>query len=239
MKDLQLKKILKRGDRGGQVKLIQEWLSLHGQHVAIDQKFGPATQLAVKQFQVKSNLDASGIVDDETFQFLIAPITAALVEIPKNEITLGEMVMAYAKQHLAQHPREIGGQNRGPWVRLYMNGKEGEAWPWCAGFVCYCLRQACHTLNVSLPITPSYSCDLLAQSAKGKGRFVKRDKAGPGSLFLVNESANDWVHAGIVVSTSPETFTSIEGNTNDNGEREGYEVCSRTRGYNRMDFILI
>lgn len=239
MKDLQLKKILKRGDRSGQVKLIQEWLSLHGHHVAIDQKFGPATEFAVKKFQVKSNLDASGIVDHETFNFLIAPITAALVEIPKKDVTLGEMVVAYAKQHLAQHPREIGGQNRGPWVRLYMNGKEGEASPWCAGFVCYCLRQACNTLNVSLPITPSYSCDLLAQSAKVKGRFVKRDKAGPGSLFLVNKSANDWVHTGIVVSTSPETFTSIEGNTNDNGEREGYEVCSRTRGYNRMDFIMI
>lgn len=31
----------------------------------------------------------------------------------------------------------------------------------------------------------------------------------------------------------------IEGNTNDDGSREGYEVCARTRDYNEMDFIKI
>ncbi len=238
MRDQQLQKPLRRGDKQGQVKLVQEWLSLHGEHVAIDGDFGPATEAAVKDFQAKSKVEVTGVVDADTFGRLVAPMTAALATIPANGRSLGELVVAYARQHLAQHPREVGGQNRGPWVRLYMDGNEGQQWAWCAGFACFCLQQACDAPG-ALPIPPSFSCDSLAASAKAKGKFVSRDKAGPGSFFLVRNTPTDWIHTGIVVSTSDETFKTIEGNTNDDGSREGYEVCARTRGYNKMDFIDI
>ena len=45
------------------------------------------------------------------------------------------------------NPREIGGQNMGPWVRLYMDGREGAEFPWCAGFVCFVLAQACEAMG--------------------------------------------------------------------------------------------
>lgn len=239
MIDLELQKPLQRGDEQGQVKLVQEWLSLRGEHVAIDGEFGAATEAAVKDFQRKSGLGVTGIIDAGTFGRLVAPMKAALAAIPANGSSLGELVVAYARQHLAQHPREIGGQNRGPWVRLYMKGNEGQPWAWCAGFACFSLKQACDTLGEALPITPSDSCDALAASAKTKGRFAGRDKAGAGSFFLVRNTPTDWTHTGIVVSASGETFKTIEGNTNDDGSREGYEVCARTRGYNKMDFIKI
>src|SRR5437899_2976545 len=47
-------------------------------------------------------------------------------------------------------------------VRLYMEGREGEEWPWCAGFACFVLGQACRTLDVDPPFPPSVSCDSLA-----------------------------------------------------------------------------
>jgi peptidoglycan hydrolase-like protein with peptidoglycan-binding domain len=78
MSDQQLQKPLKRGDKQGQVKLIQEWLSLHGHHVAIDGDFGPATEAAVKEFQAKSGVGMTGVVDAGTFGRLVAPMTAAL-----------------------------------------------------------------------------------------------------------------------------------------------------------------
>jgi hypothetical protein len=34
-------------------------------------------------------------------------------------------------------------------------------------------------------------------------------------------------------------MSTIEGNTNDEGSREGHEVCARTRGYDGEDFVLI
>lgn len=239
MSDLKLDKSLQRGDKNGQVKLIQEWLSLHGEHVSIDGDFGPATQSAVKDFQGKAGLAATGIVDETTFELLVVPMRAALQPIASDGRSMGALVVAYTQQHLAQHPREVGGQNRGPWVRLYMDGNEGTPWAWCAGFTCFCLKKACDTLGVDLPITPSFSVDALAASAKRKELFVDQKKAQPGSFFLVRKSSTDWTHTGIVVSTSEETFRTIEGNTNDDGSREGYEVCARTRAYGKTDFILI
>jgi hypothetical protein len=43
----------------------------------------------------------------------------------------------------------------------------------------------------------------------------------------------------MVVDVDTDTFRTIEGNTNDAGDREGYEVCARTRGYDKKDFVLI
>lgn len=238
MNDLQkLTTPLQKGSKKGQVKLIQEWLSLHGERVATDGDYGPATEEAVKEFQAKEKLEVNGVVDEATFVHLVAPMTAALAPISADGRSLGDMIVAYARQHLAQHPREVGGQNRGPWVRLYMDGNEGQPWAWCAGFVCFCLKQACNTLKIDLPITPSFSCDSLAASAKVKEIFVGRKDAGPGSFFLYRRTPTDWTHTGIVVIANSETIKTIEGNTNDSGSREGYEVCARTRGYGKMDFI--
>ena len=125
-----------------------------------------------------------------------------------------------------------------------MNGNEGPKWPWCAGFACFIFRQAARNLGVSGPIRSSFSCDSLAASAKEKGRFLPesqgvRGLVGPGALFLARRTSTDWIHTGIVVSADVGTFETIEGNTNDAGDREGYEVCRRIRGYAGKDFVLI
>lgn len=245
MSELTLDKIYKKGSRGKKVKLIQEWLCLQGLGLKIDGDFGSATDYAVREFQKRKNLKVDGKVGNKTFAKLIKPMKNALKEIPKGNKTLGQMVVAYAKQHLKQCPREIGGQNKGTWVRLYMKGYEGEAWPWCAGFASFILNQACDTLGISLPLKTSFSCDILATGAKDKGIFLKGSKASdrkkitPGSLFLERRTSTDWTHTGIVIDAKDTVYMTIEGNTNDEGSREGYEVCSRIRGYKKKDFIKI
>lgn len=245
MEDLILNKNYKKGSKGKKVRLIQEWLCLQGFHICIDGDFGPATDYAVREFQKRKGLEVDGIVGEKTFATLILPMTKALRTILRNEKSLGQMVVAYAEQHLEQCPREIGGQNKGPWVRLYMKGNEGSAWSWCAGFVCFILNQACQSLSAPLPIKTSFSCDFLAVSAKEKGIFLKeseivdRTQITPGSFFLNRRTPADWVHSGIVIRAQEDVFHTIEGNTNDDGSHEGYEVCQRIRGYKKKDFILI
>ena len=46
-------------------------------------------------------------------------------------------------------------------------------------------------------------------------------------------------HTGIIVSAGPTSMATIEGNTNDDGSADGYEVCARTRAYGDMDFIVL
>jgi len=246
-KELTFEGISRRGDKNKKVRVIQEWLCLHGQNTGLDGDFGPATERALQRFQDEQALSVDGIVDEATFNALIAPMQQALSPIEQGTMTYPELVVAYAEQHLAEHPREIGGENRGPWIRLYMDGRDGPDWLWCAGFATFILKQAASTSGNTMPLKPSFSCDILATNAQQKGTFVaeraldKSNPPPPGSLFL-NRSKNvpnDWVHTGLVTRFEDEVFETIEGNTNDDGSREGYEVCRRFRSYTRRDFISI
>lgn len=233
-----------KGKRGKVAQRIQEWLCLNGCEVDIDGDFGKVTEIALGDFQSRAKLPKTGTVDQATHDTLVAPMLRSLAPKIDGASAFGEAVVAVANVHLAEHPRETGGDNRGPWVRLYMDGNEGPAWFWCAGFVTFLMRQAAELLDVKMPIEGSMSCDTLAAQAKNAGIFLSEanatpEKITPGSIFLVRRTASDWTHTGIVTRADTEVFGTIEGNTNDDGNRNGYEVCARKRGYGKKDFILL
>ena len=63
--------LLRRGDRGELVELIQQRLSNGGYYrSAIDGDFGPGTESAVKDLQISAGLDIDGIVGDDTWSEL-------------------------------------------------------------------------------------------------------------------------------------------------------------------------
>lgn len=247
--EIELEAPLSKGKRGKAVRRVQEWLNLHNMGIDIDGDFGTITELKVKQFQEQHGIPVTGIVEAETFQELVSPLRRVLTPIPvaTNEDPLSNLVIAYAQAHLREHPRETGGQNRGPWVRLYMKGNDGAEWAWCAGFVSFLLNQATETLRMNHPVPGSFSCDSLAAQGMNAGLFVKESAIANGTttisdlpaagIFLVRRTNTDWTHTGIVTRFNEGYFDTIEGNTNDDGNREGYEVCARTRGYQGKDFI--
>ena len=248
---------LARGARGPRVKEMQEWLNLHGSGCAIDGDFGPATEAALRHFQAGCDIippDEHGRCNGLTWSFLRAPLQRAEARCREADPALssfGEAVVLYAMQHLDEHPREVGGQNRGPWVRYYTGGRDGDVWAWCAGFATSIVRQACAHHNTPLPIRQTLSCDVLALDAAERGRLARQASApareaeadahaltAPGDLFLVHRHGEDWTHTGVVTEVvGPGLVRTIEGNTNDDGSREGYEVCARTRRIDRLDFI--
>src|SRR3970282_744802 len=101
----------------------------------------------------------------------------------------------------------------------------------------FLLKQAAQTLGVPMPIPGSVSCDSLAAQAREAGPFVRDSDLRQGtvtigkmptaSIFLVRRTASDWTHAGLVTAFDKGVFRTIEGNTNDEGSREGYEGCAR------------
>lgn len=226
---------------------VQEALTLAGFACVPDGSFGNATKLVLQRFQTSKGLSPTGICDAATFQALAAPFLAALVPVAGG--TFADVLVNTGLRHCAQHPREIGGDNKGPWVRLYMRGEHGPNWLWCAGFVSFLISQAMWQCKVTKrPIEWTVSCDTLAADAKAKGIFVpERDVAAgrvrksaiqPGSLFLVRKTVNDWTHVGMVLATREDTFDTIEGNTNDDGSRDGYEAVVRVRDYKNKDFVV-
>ena len=205
-----------RGARNKSVRRIQEWLTLHGHSVVVDDDFGPATEAALKLFQGESGLGRSGKLDTETWRRLTRPMRGVLHQQLDHSSSFGQAALTYARAHLKVHPREVGGSNRGPWVRLYMQGNEGAPWAWCAGFVTFLQRQAADSLGSRAPIAGSFSCDVLATQAKTAGKFLSESSASPreitpGSLFLVRSTATDWTHTGMVVSADAEKLPHDRG----------------------------
>lgn len=240
--ELTIDRELGYGSKGPDVRRVQEWLNLNGYGIGIDGGFGRVTEDAVRRFQKANRIKQTGKVNPRTFSALVAPMSAVLQKPLRKPKSLGTAMLTYAKAHLAQHPLEVGGPNRGPWVRLYTGGNEGDNWAWCAGFVSFILKQASELMGTPMPIAGSVGCDQLASQAKARNIFLDEHRAPnelrPGSLFLVRKTPTDWTHTGIVVEIHPQFFRTIEGNTNDDGVREGYEVCTLTRSYQNKDFVL-
>jgi hypothetical protein len=190
-------------------------------------------------------LPVNGKVNKVTWDALVAPLHTALsAPAGGDTLTPDVALKVVATQHVDQHPVEIGGPNEGPWVRIYCEGNDGLPWAWCAGFVSLIMQQAFFYQGLTAPIKGSVSCDSLAAQAKVAGRFVSGrsiargavawETLGACSIFLKRRTSTDWVHAGFALDASGTRnaliFSTIEGNTNDEGTREGFEACRRTRG---------
>ena len=206
------------GQRGARVRLIQEWLTFHGFATALDGDFGPATKLSVETFQARKSLTVSGTVDQVTFDKLVEPMVLA-IKPRASSGSLTDQVLGYARQHLKQASKEIGGDNCGPWVRLYMKGQQGQEWAWCAGFATSLLAAASAAQGVPAPYPYEIWAPNLAVAGKAKGTYFKvrtaadQTRVKPGYLFLVPGGPNYWSHVGIVESVQSAAFLTIEGNS--------------------------
>lgn len=231
----------KRGNRGKLIKLIQEWLCLNNLPLVVDGVYGVATEKAIKRFQIINGICNTGKTDSRTFLFLTTPMRKVVKIIYVVEKSVCEVVESYARLHLKQHPREVGGQNKGPWVRLYMQGNEGKHYPWCAGFVSFIIRQAYEYFSdLKNSFSYVFYVPTFANQAEYRNLLIKGQNGviRPGYIFL-QKSKKGYSHCGFVKSVNSTTFETIEGNTNDDGSAEGYEVCSRIRSYKDKDFVII
>lgn len=257
---LHIDHVLRRGRRGDAVRLVQEWLCLNDCDVMIDGQFGHATDQAVRDFQGSTGvLPVTGEVDPQTFAMLTRPMVEALrrIDAPRGA-TMGQMVAAYALQHLRNHAREVGGSNRGPWVRLYLHGDQrprdpkvsGAGEGWGAGFVSTVIAQAAATLEAEPPLEFQATPARLAEEAKSKGRFVSGERAlrdlsriPTGSLLLLRKRGQkeQWHHTGVITQALPKFVRTLEGNSAYNTDEapSGSAVCRQMRSYGNLDFIVL
>ncbi|MEM9637408.1 MAG: peptidoglycan-binding protein [Pseudomonadota bacterium] len=235
------------GTGGMLARRIQEWCDLHGITTAIDDDYGEGTFKSVKRFQKRNVLPETGEVDRATWLLLTAPMRRALMPVTPEADVAGTY-LKIARQHIAQAPQERAGQNRGPWVRLYMTGNEGDAQLWCAGFISTLLAQTARDMAITRPFRRRVGVDALVADAKADGRFVSEaeladpdlrpSKITPGTLFVIRAAANDWNHVGIVTKANTAEFDTIEGNTNGSNNNGG-EAKASTRNYSNKDFLKL
>ena len=129
------------------------------------------------------------------------------------------------------------GSNRGSRVEAMLKTTGlGGGYPWCAAAVA---TWGVEALGEEWPVPHTAVCDALLAWAKRKGALKKTDPQR-GDIFLKLSAGddNDALHTGIVSSTIPQgAIWSWEGNTNDDGSREGYGVFYRRRSTERLVFV--
>ena len=65
--------VLRKGDKGDDVKTMQSKLNEFGYNLVADGDFGNKTEIALKDFQSKNNLTADGICGEKTWAILNSP----------------------------------------------------------------------------------------------------------------------------------------------------------------------
>jgi hypothetical protein len=122
------------------------------------------------------------------------------------------------------------GSNSGPQVDQYLRSVSlGPGFAWCMAFVYWCVNEACKQLEIVNPIMKTGG--VLYQYRHTKCRTIPAKSwqaVKPGDIFImVFKNGNG--HTGIVKKIENGIVYTVEGNTNDEGSREGYEVCERER----------
>jgi hypothetical protein len=250
-------RVVSTGDSDPQaVRLIQHRLNQVGcGPVDEDGIFGQQTKQAVELYQMRSAdhfglpLQVDGAVGPLTWYSLFATpeipptwLTPSAIPAGGVDATISPLLAATLKFAAG----EVGvmedplGSNRGPRVDQYLRSTGIDptkgSFPWCAAFVYFCFQQAAAELGLANPVI------------KTDGVLVHWDKAGlanirrldaetcvanpslvrPGMIFVIIHPSGAG-HTGLVEKVNGNFLTTIEGNTNLNGSREGIGVFRRNQ----------
>jgi hypothetical protein len=115
--------------------------------------------------------------------------------------------------------REDGGNNRGVRIEEYQRATwiAVGAWPWCAAFCAWVLREAIRQSGRQLKHCPdpaAYGWERWGRN-HGWALLTEAERAQPGDFVTF-----DFSHIGIVTADAGDTILTIEGNTNGRGDRD-------------------
>lgn len=242
---------LRQGDRGSEVRRLQRRLTQRGYPTVADGMFGARTRQAVRAFQAQ-NLDQHGqplVVDgvagaltlwslEHPKPFVVPPVPVDYARMPaRGGGRAGRAALAAAIGELKANAREIGGNNRGPFVRKYLAPAGLDTGnPWCASFVSWCYLQAAGGNESVMPFAYTPSARHLLSEFKHHGWA-----SPPGSGYLPQPgdvvvwwrvSLAGWLgHTGLVHSVRDGMLYTIEGNRSPHVQGFSYVLS-------RMDKLL-
>lgn len=115
--------------------------------------------------------------------------------------------------------KEATGKNDGPQIKAYLKVSGlPEGHPWCAAFVAWCFKMAGITT-----INSAYSPNWFIKS-----RLTKTPKQGD-LIGIYFKNLGRIAHVGFYDRADNSFVIAVEGNTNDQGSREGNRVAKRRR----------
>lgn len=140
---------------------------------------------------------------------------------------------------------EIGNQeiplnsNNGPHVKKYLSAVNlTPPQYWCMAFVMWCFKQACDKMGVKFPLkTTAGVMDLYNWVKTSHPEWIFHSPMA-GDIFIMDFGKGKG-HTGLVVKGFDLKCETIEGNSNDEGSRNGYEVAHRSGDLCRKNSSII
>lgn len=119
------------------------------------------------------------------------------------------------------------GSNDGVQIKEYLKSV-GILTPsaWCMSFVYWCFSQSAKSIGIRNPLIKTGG--VMRQWKGSSVLYTAKKPYQPGDIFILS-LGKGLGHTGIIESIDGDTAVTIEGNTNDEGSREGYEVARRRR----------
>lgn len=196
------------------------------------------TKAAVQLFQAR-NVDADGIalridgrIGSLTWGALFGDESVPAQAHARSPLLATVMQAAVSQLGVREDPP---GSNRGPMVDRYLASvgldSKDDSYPWCAAFLYWCFEQAAVAGGVSNPVTRTAA--VLEHWRKSPARRIESAQATgdpalvePGFIFVIATGGGHG-HTGLVEAVRGGKLTTIEGNTNEGGSREGIGVFRR------------
>lgn len=213
---------LKLGSSGADVEYLTERLHETGFLSSRETLFDNEVRKAVRAFQahhVGPNgrpLSVDGIVGPLSWWALEGNVTPVMVQppnvMPGGGSRAGRAALKVALAEMNAGASEEGGNNRGPWVKKYLNGFADEGNSWCAGFVSWCYQQS----STPMPFRYSVGAQSIRNKFKAKGwGFDAADTPPePGDIVVWwRGTTRSWQgHIGLVHHCSDGILYTVEGN---------------------------
>lgn len=150
-----------------------------------------------------------------------------LENILPNDIADNLLIIAYRQVGVKESAYNAGAQ-----VEEYQKAVDGKASgePWCLAFVQWCVNQLCEIYQQKNPLFQTEACLILWNQTPAKYRLVDPKRGAIPIWKHISNPAQG--HTGI--STTGQLsgglkFNTIEGNTNNNGSRDGDGVYEKPR----------
>jgi CHAP domain len=143
-----------------------------------------------------------------------------------KKIIMSKMLeVAQSQMGLQEIPK---GSNWGKHVQKYLASVNIDfAASWCMAFVYWCANEAASQLAVKNPLIKTGG--VLRQWNEIDPKYKVKGTPQPGDIFIM-DFGKGMGHTGFVTKVYEGRVETIEGNSNDDGSREGYEVCSKPNG---------
>jgi hypothetical protein len=200
------------GVSGFWVRMLHRLLAEHGYlsqdyldaETKVPSDYDVILQKAIEMFQRKCGMTPDGICGPQTWAWL----ACADFNSP------GERALVAARREFFDGAREIGGNNKGRYVKEYLRGTKYDSVAWCVAFATWCICTANkRSLTHEAFKHERLSSSRLVKGANDSGNFMYSSMdARPGDIVVIAGGKTGWKHTTLLQKIKGVYAYVIEGN---------------------------